>query len=255
MLGYIFNIKKFAINDGPGIRTTVFFSGCPLRCWWCHNPESLIENNAIIEKECNHCYSKQITVKEIFDKIIEDQIFYDESGGGVTFSGGEPLMQVEFLKECLKLCKANSINTVIDTSGYSPIESIQKILDFTDLFLFDFKLFDDELHTKYTGVSNILIKENLKYLDSVCANVIIRIPLIPNITDTFDNLGLIANFILYFKNIIKIELLPYNKLAEDKFGRINEKARLGNLETQSLEKQKEIVQFMQSYGINTTING
>ena len=170
MTGYVFDIKKFAIHDGPGIRTTVFLKGCPLRCWWCHNPESIKqikidENNSCTASETS--IVRKYSVNELLKIIQKDLIFYDESDGGVTFSGGEPLIQIDFLELILQKCKSEYIKTAIDTCGYVKTESFERIYKYTDLFLYDLKLFDDELHRKYTGVSNNLIKENLEFLNSI----------------------------------------------------------------------------------------
>lgn len=253
MTGYIFDIKKFAIHDGPGIRTTVFLKGCPLKCWWCHNPESI--------KQINDCgdsaseLTKRYSVPELLNIIQKDQIFYDESGGGVTFSGGEPLVQSDFLVKILKECKKKFITTTVDTCGYVPTESVKRIYTYTDLFLYDLKLFDDELHKKYIGVSNELIKNNLEFLYSVNSNVRIRVPLIPNITDTEDNLSAVSNYLLKFNGKFSLDLLPYNKLSEDKYRRLNQNAKLGSLETQTSEKLIEIKNFVKSFGLNAELNG
>ena len=258
MFGFIFDIKKFAIHDGPGIRTTIFLKGCPLRCWWCHNPESIkkipVNGNGNCEEKSSSI-TKKYSIEEVLKIIKKDIVFYDESNGGATFSGGEPLIQIDFLETMLNACKKNYISTVIDTCGYVPVESFQRVYQNTDLFLYDLKLFDDELHKKYTGVSNQLIKENLEFLNSVDANVIIRIPLIPDITDTEENLNSISNYLLQFNNISRIDLLPYNKLAEDKYRRLNKESKLGNVETQSGTKLEEIKSFVQSFGHSVQLNG
>ena len=258
MTGYIFDIKKFAIHDGPGIRTTVFLKGCPLRCWWCHNPESIKKISAANEgnsEDSVNGFVKKYTSDSLLNIIKKDTVFYDESGGGVTFSGGEPLIQIEFLEEILRICKKNDISTVVDTSGYAKTESFVKITPFTDLFLYDLKIFDDELHIKYTGVSNKLIKENIEYLSSVGSELIIRIPLIPDITDTQENLSAISNYLIKFNNITRIDLLPYNKLSEDKYRRLNEKSKMGNIETQSESRLADIKSFVQSFGLSVQLNG
>lgn len=256
MYGFVFDIKKFAIHDGPGIRTTVFLKGCPLRCWWCHNPESIkqIPSNRSFEYETNGI-TKKYSVNELFGIIQKDLIFYDESGGGVTFSGGEPLIQTSFLIKILKICNSNSIATAIDTSGYAPTESFKKLLELTNLFLYDLKLMDDSEHEKYTGVSNNLIKKNLEYLNSHNANITVRVPLIPGITDTKRNLVELTNYVYKLKNVKKIVLLPYNKLAEDKYRRLNEKSKLGNLETQTSEKLEELLDFITSLHVKVELNG
>lgn len=258
MNGFIFDIKKFAIHDGPGIRTTVFLKGCPLRCWWCHNPESIKRISKSDESNCqDSIYSlvKKYSAENLIKIIKSDAIFYEESGGGVTFSGGEPLIQIDFLEEILRVCKKEDIHTAIDTSGHVPTESFKRIYLFTDIYLYDIKLFDDNLHKKYTGVSNKLVKKNIEYLSSVGSKVIIRIPLIPEITDTEENLSAISNYLFQFKNILRIDLLPYNKLSEDKYRRLNEKSKMGNIETQSDAKLTEIKSFVQSFGLNAQLNG
>ncbi len=145
--GIIFNIQQFSVNDGPGIRTTVFFKGCPLGCWWCHNPES---KSFDIEKINGKTLGQEYTVDELFKEIEKDRIFYEESNGGVTFSGGEPFSQPKFLKEILVRCKKNGISTAIDTSGYIDTNILKQFVKITDLFLYDLKLIDPVLHLKYT---------------------------------------------------------------------------------------------------------
>jgi len=168
--------------------------------------------------------------------LVKDRIFFEESGGGVTFSGGEPLVQYKFLSVLLNECKKVGLHKIIDTSGYAPIESFNEIYDLTDIFLFDIKLLDADLHKKFTDVSNELILENLKELTNRGNKVIIRIPLIPGVTDTEHNLSEIANYLSTLKNIRQIDLLPYNKISESKYQRLNQQALLGELETQSEDK-------------------
>ncbi|MCO6472267.1 MAG: glycyl-radical enzyme activating protein [Melioribacteraceae bacterium] len=249
MKGNIFDIKKFAIHDGPGIRTTVFLTGCPLDCWWCHNPESLRKVNSSNET------NKEVSVEYVIQEIEKDIIFYDESGGGATFSGGEPLVQFDFLYELLKNCKRKNIHTCIDTSGYAPFEKFEKIVNLADIILFDIKLIDDELHKKYTGVSNKLILENLKKLTEHKNKVIVRVPLIPNVTDTKVNLDKLVKYISSLKNIIKVDLLPYNKIGEAKYNRFDQELRLGKLEIQSEDKLEEIKSNFDSLGIETSFRG
>lgn len=258
----IFDIKRFSINDGPGIRTTIFFKGCQLNCLWCHNPESKsfykqimflsnrcgeckdiciinceskaisrVENKIIINEQCNLCFKceelckfdavkivgKEYSVNELFVEIIKDRIFYDSSDGGVTFSGGEPLSQIIFLTEILKKCKENEIHTAIDTSGYSLYESFVSIMDYCDLFLYDLKIINDQNHIKYTGVSNKIILSNLEKLYSVAKEIIIRIPLIDQITSTKENIFEIIEYLQNFPLIKKISLLNYHKSGLHKF--------------------------------------
>lgn len=235
--GVIFDIKRFAIHDGPGIRTTVFLKGCPLRCWWCHNPEShkvLPEkfDGCNVRSNINHSLSsldeigREVTIPELIGEIEKDSVFYDESGGGVTFSGGEPTMQPNFLLMILKECKENGFHTAVDTSGYAPTRIFEKIIDETNLFLYDLKLMNDELHQKYTGVSNKLIHTNLKWLDENHKNICVRIPVVPGTTDTKHNISETINFISTLENISEINLLPYHKAGEGKYLRFNKKNKL-----------------------------
>ena len=168
--GVIFDIKRFAVHDGPGIRTTIFLKGCPLSCWWCHNPESrsdepqqsvrhLTLEGGIFDKEEITGY--EVGVDEIIQQVERDRIFYEESGGGVTLSGGEPLNQPQFCRELLRSLKTSGFHTALDTTGYAPEEDILSVMPFTDLFLYDLKLMDETEHLKYTGVSNKGILENL----------------------------------------------------------------------------------------------
>jgi pyruvate formate lyase activating enzyme len=266
MNGIIFDIKRFALHDGPGIRTTVFFKGCPLNCWWCHNPESIrtlpekIKVNPIgtFQQSCKQdkeIIGKKYTVSELMTEIVKDKIFYDESGGGVTFSGGEPLLQVNFLTEVLKSCKESGINTAIDTSGFVSANYFNKVYEFTDLFLFDLKLADDVLHKKFTGVSNSIILDNLKMLTEQGNKLIIRIPLIPGVTDTEKNLSDISSFLMKLKNIHEINLLPYNEIAESKYKRFNKPARLRNLKTQDEESLNRMIFYFSNLNTEVSLRG
>ncbi len=239
--GIIFDIKKFAIHDGPGIRTTVFLKGCPLDCWWCHNPEGREgqpENFCVRTRrggsggnwaEKEELFGREVSVAEIMTEIIKDIVFYDQSGGGVTFSGGEPLMQPEFLKAALIECQESGIRTAVDTSGYGPADIFDEIYDLVDLFLYDLKNMDDHQHIKYTGVSNEQILDNLKMLAVRGNKINLRLPMIPGITDTHENLEAILEFIEPLPGIRDVSLLPYNRLAEDKLERFSLNSRLGRI--------------------------
>ena len=231
--GIVFDIKKYSIHDGPGIRTTVFLKGCPLKCWWCQNPESQKLEPEIIKKinrrkrldlsysETIERIGREISAQEIIAEIERDLVFYDQSGGGVTFSGGEPLMQPDFLYELLSECKKREIHTALDTSGYASPEVISKISKKVDLFLYDLKLMDEKEHIKYTGVTNKPILENLKQLAKENKKIVIRIPIIPGIIDTDENIDQIIEFVLSLNNVKEISLLPYNHLGDSKYTRLN----------------------------------
>ena len=255
----IFDIARNSYVDGPGIRTTVFFKGCNLRCAWCHNPESQSVKPQIMfyRNKCTGCgkckekcpnafekcdlcgkctiycphdareiCGKEYTVDEVLKEIIKDKSFYEASGGGVTFSGGECMLQIDFLEEILKECKKNGIHTAVDTAGHVPYDKFERILPYTDLFLYDVKCFDSEKHRKYTGVGNELILENLKRLLNAGKAVWIRIPIIPTVNDASEEMQKINEYIFSCGKPEKIELLPYHAMGEHKYTAIGKKAQV-----------------------------
>lgn len=241
MKATIFDIQRTSFVDGPGIRTTVFFKGCNLKCAWCHNPESQNSKKEILfyRDKCTGCgrcanltaddhhfvcfnaakeiCGKEYTVDEIFDSIIKDKVFFDSSGGGVTFSGGECMLQTDFLCEILKKCKENGIHTAVDTAGHVPFACFERILPYADLFLYDVKLFNREKHEQYVGVGNELILENLKKLFEKKATLWIRIPIIPGVNDSIEEMQKIKDFLLSYGPPEKVELLPYHAMGENKY--------------------------------------
>ena len=250
MTATIFDIQRASFVDGPGIRTTVFFKGCNLRCAWCHNPESQSAKTEMLfyknrctgcgkckEKcpnsleKCDFCgkcvlfcphdareiCGKEYTVDDVMREVLKDKAIYENSGGGVTFSGGECMLQIDFLEEVLKKCKEQGIHTAVDTAGHVPTEYFERILPHTDLFLYDIKCFDEEKHKKYTGVGNELILSNLKKLISLGAKIWIRIPVIPGVNDTLSEMKKIKSFIDSSGGVEKIELLPYHAMGEHKY--------------------------------------
>ena len=265
--GYIFDIQKYAIHDGPGIRTTVFFHGCPLECWWCHNPECwqpVLKNTSLQDRSQDmqlrfirrpNRTGQLVTSDIVLNEVMKDQVFYDQSGGGVTFSGGEPMMQLEFLFELLKVCKQNGVGTAVDTCGYAPEEYFVKIYDLVDLFLYDLKIMEIKAHRKYTGVSNELILSNLIMLSEKGRKTYLRIPLIPGITDTEKNLNAILEFITPLKNIQHINLLPYNCLGEDKYRRLNIHFRMGHFEVQTDDELQKRRKLFEAAGYKVKIGG
>ncbi len=262
--GIVFDIRHFSVHDGPGIRTTVFLKGCPLRCAWCHNPESqnpLPEISTRINRLDGKEYrqteiiGKQMTVSEVFHEIETHITFFDESGGGVTFSGGEPLMQPTFLEALLKKCMANGIPTAVDTCGYGSANVFEKILPYSNLLLFDIKLINPSQHHKYTGADNQQILKNLFWLDSMKASIIVRIPLIPQITDSTDNLLAIKGIVEQCQNVRHVDLLPYHHMAKDKYRRLNIPYSLSNLKPYKPERLKEIANLFSGIDKQVSIGG
>jgi pyruvate formate lyase activating enzyme len=265
--GIVFDIKKFAIHDGAGIRTTVFFKGCPLGCWWCHNPEGRNPepeagtggfSGSVSSSYCSggaRIIGREMETAELMEEIRKDTIFYDQSGGGVTVSGGEPMMQPGFLLELLESCRREGISTAVDTCGCAQPEAFETIYDKVDLFLYDIKLMDDREHVTYTGVSNRLILENLTKLSEMGSKVLPRIALIPGITDTRENIDGIIRFLGHMKNIRKVSLLPYNKIGEDKYARLGIDSRLGNLSTQTDEEIHQVERRFASSGYDVDTGG
>lgn len=298
--GTVVDIQKYSIHDGPGIRTTVFLKGCPLNCWWCHNPESQkvsaqvmffdsrcvgcgrcvkacenecrdIKNRKSVldnEEDCEKCgecidaclndalelVGKTYTSRELLKEIEKDSIFYYESNGGVTFSGGEPLVQIDFLREMLELCKESDIHTTLDTSGYSAWENIESIIDNVDLFLYDLKLMDEEKHKKYTGVSNKLILENLKNISDRGKRIFIRIPVMAGINDDDENINSTIDFIKTL-NIEQVNLIPYHDMGKDKYGRLGLEYKLKDLKKPSEERVEELKAKFEKSGFKVKIGG
>jgi len=246
---YIFKIQRYSIHDGPGIRTTLFFQGCPLSCCWCHNPES----QAMPLKSSMEVVDKVAAV--LMEEIEKDLIFYDDSGGGVTFSGGEPLCQPQLLFRLLDLCQKKEIHTCLDTSGYSEAKVLLKAAQKADLILYDIKLIDDKAHKKYTGKSVDLVLDNLKQLSEQKAVVRLRFPLIPKMTDTDENLGRIIAFLKENTIYRDIHILPFHKAGEGKYQSLNMKNDMKDIKPPSQKRVAKIKEQFESNGFSVTPGG
>jgi glycyl-radical enzyme activating protein family len=219
MKGVIFDIDHFAVHDGPGIRTVVYLKGCPLRCKWCHSPEShIIEPQVIKVNDAEKMCGKYVTADEVISEIIDDKPFYESSGGGVTLSGGEVLFQADFTLELLRKLRKNEIHTLVETSGMGNWNDLACISEYTDIFYYDLKIIDSERHKKYTGADNSVILDNLKKLMELRneKNICIRVPLIPSYTDAKTDIDEIYKFTSDI-GLEHVELLPYNKSAAAKY--------------------------------------
>jgi pyruvate formate lyase activating enzyme len=261
----IFDIKRFAVHDGPGIRTTVFLKGCPLRCWWCHNPESQLQEPFTVDVErkvngkivpAKKTYGERIGVEELVEILLRDRHFYEESGGGITFSGGEPMMQVDALEALLESCKRNGLHTAVDTSGFAERGHFDRVMKFTDLFLFDLKNTDNGLHRKFTGVENGLIFSNADHLLAAGARVIFRIPVIPGVNTSDEE---VSGFISFLEerngSLDEIHLLPYHRIAQNKYFRLRMKQQLPEVKEPDQAYMEQLRERFERTGLRVSIGG
>jgi len=264
-MGIIFDIKRFAVHDGPGIRTTVFLKGCPLSCIWCHNPESIDPAIKSVAKTVNigkkkftedETVGREMSVEEVMKELRKEQIFMEDSGGGVTFSGGEPLLQAEFLTEILSACQMENMHTTVDTCGFAKWEVLEKVARFTDLFLYDLKVIDSDLHNNYTKVPNNVILKNLSALLKMGKKVRIRIPLIPGITFTENNISETIVFLSKLSYPIDgVDLLLYHNTAAHKYERFGIDNLLKDIKPVGKSELTEMKRQFEEAGFKVKIGG
>jgi pyruvate formate lyase activating enzyme len=298
--GVVFDVKRFSIHDGPGIRTTVFLKGCPLTCSWCHNPESQDRTPELMLRpnRCIHCgacvdacargaitwrdgaprtdanlctlcgacvevcyaearqmVGRAMTVAEVMHRVERDVAFYDESEGGVTFSGGEPLLQADFLLALLEACQARGIHTAVDTSGFAPWEVLDRVRHHTDLFLYDLKCVGDALHRQTTGVPNALILSNLRTLSQHGHEIVLRVPVVPGTNDdaaTIDRIGALAASLPALR---RVDLLPYHPTGSEKYRRMGRTYYLDGVEAPTEARMAEIAARLRKLDLIVKIGG
>lgn len=298
--GTVFDIKRYAIHDGPGIRTTVFLKGCPLRCPWCHNPEGVSREPELMwwEGKCIGCRAcaeacrrgavsfsgrgpvvdldrcdmcgdcvracyphalelvgRAMTAGEVIREIEKDTVFYRESGGGATFSGGEPMMQPEFLRELLKECKQRGIHTAVDTSGFVDGRALSSLMESVDLFLYDVKAVDDEVHERLTGVSNAIILDNLRMLAEIGRKVAVRFSVVPGVNDSGANIDAVGKLVSSLGNGMEVHLLPYHRVGVDKLRRLAGSEEQEVFRSPTADALRSIGERLAGHGIRVRIGG
>lgn len=296
--GIVFDIQRYSINDGPGIRTIVFLKGCPLRCVWCSNPESQQINTELMYRStacihcgrcvqtCNHqaigptnrnwidrdrcvvcgeCVNvcpasalvlkgKEMTVEEVVNELKKDESYYWNSNGGITLSGGEALLQKNFAKELLKASKAQGWNTAIETEGYISEDTLREVLPYSNQVLLDIKTYDTELHKKYTGVNNDLIKDNARIIQSI-TNTIIRVPVIPGVNDNINEFTNIVSFVKTLPNVSELHILPYHNYGENKYYLLGRDYILHGVKKSSEEHIEKLKEIVEKNGLSCHIGG
>lgn len=305
LTGLIFDIERFAIHNGPGIRTLVFFKGCNVKCDWCHNPESyhhqsevvritekcigcgtcvqkckgdclsdnwapgnapVIDRSKCLMPDCGYCatvcYSdaisvsgRYLTVAEVMVEVEKDREFYGRTGGGVTFSGGEPLAQPEFLEALAKESVKRGLDTAIETCGAAPWQSFESVLKYINTVIFDLKHMDPEKHQKYAKISNKVILENLRLIDSLGVPIRVRMPLVPEFNDSDEDIQATAAFVSTLKNLQAFDVYPYNRMCEPKWKHLGIHNKLHGMPPHPMEEVKRIAQIARDFGITVTVGG
>lgn len=286
--GLVFNIQRFSLHDGPGVRSTVFMKGCPLHCAWCHNPESQSPRQEFVRlrHRCMHCercsdeelanpvvtgrgpddvelcptgalqaVGEMMTPQVLVATLLSDRVFFDESHGGVTFSGGEPLMQAAFVTECLERLRAEGVHTALDTCGFAKWPDLAAAAAHASLVLFDLKLMDDTRHRAATGVSNQIILQNLTALTAIHDNIWIRIPVIPGVNDDETNIAATADFLRALPGIRHVDLLPYHATGEAKFARVGLDYTLHGTESPTHDRLDALAALVRARGLTARSGG
>ena len=254
--GRIFDIQKYSVHDGPGIRTIVFLKGCPLRCRWCCNPESQkFEFQTMNMPDGSKLVGRDVTAAEVFAEVKKDISYYRRSGGGMTLSGGEMLMQPDFSLALLKLAKNHGINTAVESTGCASFETIARLLPYIDTYLLDIKHINSEKHKQFTTRDNSLILENAVKIAQNAKKCIVRVPTIPTFNDTEEEIAEIARFAHDKMHVEEINLLPYHQLGRDKYDWLGRDYGMGELEPPSDEKMQRLKAVTEQCGMKAKIGG
>ena len=254
--GRIFDIQRFSTHDGPGIRTIVFLKGCALRCRWCCNPESQsYEIETMIQNGKPKVMGRDVTVSEVMAEVIKDRPYYNRSGGGVTLSGGESLLQPDFAVALLKACKENGINTAIETTGFANADVIKRFLPYLDTVLMDIKHINSNKHKEFTSQPNERILENARLIAENANKLIIRVPVIPTFNDTVAEIAEIAAFASSLPRVDEIHLLPYHNMGRDKYTGLGRQYGMGDLKSPTNELMEVLKQTAEQFGLKVRIGG
>ncbi len=254
--GRIFNIQRFSIHDGPGIRTIVFFKGCYMRCAWCCNPESQsYDIQTMVENGKAKTVGKDVTVEELMPELLADENYYRRSGGGITLSGGEILGQPDFARDLLRACQENGLHTAVESTGNAPWEYIQKILPYLDLYLLDIKHMDSVKHKEYTTAPNERILENARRIAESGVELIIRTPVVPGFNDTAAEIKAISKFAATLPGVKEHHLLPYHRLGQDKYTGLGRQYSLTEILPPSQEKMEYLLSVAEESGLKCQIGG
>jgi len=254
--GRIFDIQKFSVHDGPGVRTIIFLKGCALRCKWCCNPESQKrEIETMLQNGKEKTIGRDVTVKEVLDIVKQDLPYYRRSGGGMTLSGGEMLCQSDFSYALLRSAKESGINTAVETTGFAPYEKIEKMLPYIDTVLMDIKHIDSAKHKEFTTQPNELILENAVKISRNAKKLIIRVPVVPTFNDTEAEIGDIARFASSLDNVDEINLLPYHRYGKDKYDGLGREYLMGDLPSPTDEHMQRLKATAEGFGLKCKIGG
>lgn len=255
--GRIFNIQRFSLHDGPGVRTIVFLKGCPLRCRWCCNPESQSYDTESMKTATSvKTVGEDKTVREILDEVVRDRVYYYRSGGGgITLSGGECLAQPDFSEALLICAKEKGLTTAIETTGFSRIETVRRLLPYTDTVLMDIKHINSEKHKAFTGQDNALILENARVIAREAKRLVIRVPVIPTFNDTEEEIKQISSFAASLYGVKEMNLLPYHRIGSDKYAGLGRRYEMEHIRPPEKEKMQRLLDVAKESGLEVKIGG